>query len=268
MLCFYGVERSLAYTAASIHRRIFRPLERAGVAVTVVAHFNRVPRILGLYSREDRVDLSRDRVRLLDPDMLWIEPQSGGSIEAEAEVIRDIPWRLSGLSPSMYDRFAMAGTNLLHQLHSLSQAHALIQLAGLERVDVIAALRADIRYLDDLDVERIATQIGHGEADLITPDWQKRGGLNDRFGFMNPSAVGPVLERRHDVAAFVADRGYIHAEELMYFTARRAGLRLEHTPMRGERVRATGRVEWEDFEPGDGWVVPATQTAPNATQFG
>ena len=265
MLCFYGVERSLAYTAASIHRRILRPLERSGVAVTLVAHFNRVSRITGLYSREDRIDLSYDKVGLLNPDLLWIEPQSSGNIEAEAEAIRNVPWRLSGLSPLMHDRFVMAGTNLLYQLHSLSQVHALMRLAGLGQVDVVAALRADIRYLDDLDVERIAAQISRGEADLVTPDWQKRGGLNDRFGFIAPSAVRPVLERRHDVAAFVAERGYIHAEELMEFMARRAGLRLAHTPMRGERVRATGRVEREDFEPGDGWVAPASQVAPVST---
>lgn len=261
VLCFYGVERSLAYTATSIHRRILRPLDRAGVSVTVIAHFNRVPRIIGSYSREDHVDLSRDRVRLLDPDMLWIEPQSDSSIHVEAEAIRSVPWRLTGLVPALHDQYAEAGTRLLHQLHSLSQAYALMQLAGLRRMDVVAALRADIRYLDDLDVEHIAAQISQDKADLVTPSWQKRGGLNDRFSFIAPSAVGPVLERRHEVAAFVAERGYIHAEELMDFAVRRAGLRLAYTPMRGERVRATGRPEREDFESDEGWVMPSSQAA-------
>lgn len=108
-------------------------------------------------------------------------------------MIRDVPWRFSRLPAALHDRFADAGTGLLHKLHNLSQAHVLMRLASVGKVDVVAALRADLRYLDDLDMDQIAALIGRSEADLITPDWQNRGGLNDRFAFMAPGAreAGP-----------------------------------------------------------------------------
>ncbi|MGR3371533.1 MAG: hypothetical protein ACU0D1_01925 [Pseudooceanicola nanhaiensis] len=243
VVCFYGVERSLKYTAYGIHRHIFRPLERAGVDVTVVAHFNHIERIGGDYSREGGVRFDRDRVACLNPDLLWVERQHDAAIATELEGTEGVPWIID--TPL----YANSKWNLLHQLHSLSRVADMIDTAGLSGADVFCALRADLQYIDDLDVAGIGGRIASGEADLITPDWQRWIGLNDRFAFLGSRALGPVMRRREAVIGFTHEHGHIHAESLLRDVARDADLKLGFTPMRAERVRGTGWVRHEPFHP-------------------
>lgn len=230
-VCFYGVDQSLLWTAWGIARHIFRPLERAGVRVSVVAHFN-------------RIGSGPDRIHLLNPDVLWVEPQDNAAIAAEMAALEGISW----IDPD--PARAHFKLNLAHQLHSLSRVHELLGMAGLLGADVVAAFRADLQYLDDLDVADIQGRLMAGEADLITPGWEQwRGGLNDRFAFLGPGAVRPVLMRRAMMGPYAAAHGHIQAERLLAFTAAEAGLRLGFTPMRAERVRGNGRVHFEYFPP-------------------
>ena len=229
IVCFYGVDRSLAHTAWGIKRHIFRPLERAGVRVTVVAHFN-------------RITTGPDRIHLLNPDVLWVEPQNKANVATELSLVEGTSW----INPD--PMLAHFKVNLMHQLHSLSRVHEVLGWTGLQKADVVAALRADLQYLDDLDVAGIQERLMSDRADLITPIWERwRGGLNDRFAFLGPRAVRPVLMRRELVGAFIERNGYIHAEQLMAMAA--DGLRNDFTAMRAERVRANGRVKFEFFTP-------------------
>lgn len=243
VVCFYGVDRSLAYTAWGLMRHVFRPLERAGVRVTVVAHFNRIDSLPAGYSGEERVDFTRDRIALLNPDVLWVEPQQDAAIAAEMQALDGIPW--SNRAP----RWANSKKYLAHQLHSLSRVHELIGMAGLGGADVFAALRPDLQFLDDLDVAGIQRRLMSGEVDFISPDWQKWGGLNDRIGFMHAGALQPVMLRRSQMGPFAAAHGYIQSEPLLRFAVEAAGLRVGFTSLRAERVRGNGRVWFERFEP-------------------
>jgi hypothetical protein len=242
VICFYGVDRSLGHTAYGIHRHLIQPLAKAGVSVTVIAHFNRITAINGGYSKERGVDFRKDQVRLVNPDLLWVEQQSDTNIATEMMALDGASWKIDNAL------FAGAKKNLMHQLHSLSRVRDLITLAGAENADVFCAIRADLQYLDDLDVKRIQDDITLGRADLITPDWQSWGGLNDRFCFFGKTALDHVLGRRALVAGFAREHGYIHAEELLLYAAKTAGLRLGQTKMRAERVRGNGRVQFEPFD--------------------
>jgi hypothetical protein len=241
VVCFYGVDRSLRHTAYGIHRHLLQPLGRAGVSVTVIAHFNRIGAITGKYSKEGGVDFSKDQVRLLNPDLLWVEPQTDAAIATEMLALEGVPWKIETAL------FSGAKKNLMHQLHSLGRVRDLVTLAGVANADVFCALRADLQYLDDLNVEQVQNDITSGRADLITPDWQRWGGLNDRFCFFGKSALDHVLGRRALVERFAQENGYIHAEELLLHAAKTGNLRLGHTKMRAERVRGNGRVQFEPF---------------------
>lgn len=245
LVCFYGVDRALAHTIWGLHHHIFRPLAAAGMDVTVAVHFNQVERITGAYSKEDRARLTQDRMALLNPDLALIEVQSEDHIAADMAGLAGVPWRDD--SPL----FAGAIRNLCHQLYSLTRVADLVSAAGISRFDAVLALRADLQFLDDLDPEALLAKLRSG-TDLITPNWQLWGGLNDRFAVMSPRAFQSLFHRRTILPAFARAKGYVHAEELLLYAARAADLRLGFTPMRAERVRATGRVCFEILAPEKG----------------
>jgi hypothetical protein len=240
LICFYGIDRALAHTIWGLHHHIFRPLAAAGMDVTLAVHFNQVERIAGAYSKEGHVRLTKDRMALLNPDLALIEVQSDDHIAGDMAALSGVPWRFD--SPL----FAGAIRNLCHQLYSLSRVADLVSAAGVSRFDAVLALRADLQFLDDLDPLALLQSLQSG-IDLITPNWQLWGGLNDRFAVLSPRAFQPLFHRRALLPAFARDKGYVHAEELLLYAARQAGLRLGFTPMRAERVRATGRVSFEIF---------------------
>lgn len=243
VLCFYGVDRSLKYTSYGIHRHLIAPLVRRGAAITVIAHFNQIDTIAGHYSKEGAVAFRRDRISSLNPDILWVERQRDAAIDEEMQQLEGVDW---GVRTPL---FTGSKKNLMHQLHSLSRVSQLIQMADLHEPVVFALLRADLQYLDDLDVENIQDTLMSGQADIITPDWQKWGGLNDRFAFVSPGAVHTILNRRSLAGEFGRKYGFIHAEKLLLFAAQSANLRHGFTSMRAERVRGTGRVAFESFSP-------------------
>jgi hypothetical protein len=243
VVCFYGVDRSLKYTAYSILRHIFRPLQRARVRVTVVAHFNQISKIAQGNSKEGNVDFTHDRIHLLNADVLWVEPQSDESIRHELQILEGVNWPIS--TPV----FANAKWNLMHQLHSLDRVNTLVHTAGLGNADVFALLRADMQFLDDLDVEAIQRRILSDNIDVITPDWQKWGGLNDRFSFLSRRSIEAIATRRRLVESFAKQHNVIHAERLLLHAAQQGNLNTDFTRMRAERVRGNGHVWFEPFSP-------------------
>lgn len=257
LICFYGIDRALAHTIWGLHHHIFRPLAAAGMDVTLAVHFNQVERIAGAYSKEGRVRLTQDRMALLNPDLALVEAQSEGHIAADMAALAGVPWRFD--SPL----FAGAIRNLCHQLYSLERVADLVAWAGPSRFDAVLALRADLQFLDDLQPAPLLAAL-RGGVDLITPDWQLWGGLNDRFAVLSPRAFHPISHRRQLLPAFAREKGYVHAEELLLYAARAAGLRLGFTPLRAERVRATGRVSFEIFAPERGPADFASQASPAA----
>ena len=241
VICFYGIDRSLKYTRYGIQRHVFGPLQRLGVSATVVCHFNHVEQTREIQERKPWVGQSQDRIADLNPDILWIEPQDETLIEQELRQLDGFGWRPGDqVAPD-------AKRNLLFQLHSLSRAFHLLETCNLAHADLFFLCRADLQFLDDLDVGEIEKAIVQDGVDILTPDWQKWSGLNDRFCALSPRALSPIMNRRRLVGAFCKEYGHIHAETLLSYAVQQNDLRSGHISMRAERVRGTGRVRFEPF---------------------
>ncbi len=237
VVCFFGIDRALEYTSWAITQNILKPLISAGMDVTVVGHFNSVRTINSSNSRESSVSRSRDSIRFLDCDVLWIEPQTPDHIEAELKQLGSAQWKED------LPQFKNALRNLLYQLHSLSRCRDILEMTGLDQANLFLILRADLRYRDQLRVFDMLHRLGSGECDLIVPDWQAWGGLNDRFAFLNKRALLPILGRRREVESFAKEHGYLHAEELLQFTADKHNLKVGFTSLRAQRIRSGGRID-------------------------
>jgi hypothetical protein len=240
LVSFYGLNRSLRWTRRSIEKKIINPLRAAKISVRFCAHFNDPKTIYNEHSEELGITVTRVGINRLPLDYLLIEDQHEQLIP---RVILDtIEYLHHG--PRLERRETML--NLLFQLYSLNQLWRLVELTKND-FDFYIFVRPDMEYLDGLDVDSLCGQIINQNKDLITPSWGKWGGLNDRFAFCSRKGAEVYARRLACVERFCAERGYLHAEELLKSAAEWGNLQVGYTDMRAMRVRADGATIRGEF---------------------
>jgi len=234
---FFGINRSLQWTASSIRRNVLAPLESTGAQARLFAHFNRPERIVSARSGEDQRFQPKGEDRL-PFEAIWSEPQIEGTDPIEAAVLLGAPYF------EEEDVDGQIRRNLALQLHSLSRLRAMVDLACPEGFDVYLLLRPDLNYqtrFDCADFVRVAS----GEFDILVPDWQAWGGLNDRFCIASRRGFETYTSRGAVAGSFIEKHGHIHAEKLLLHAVDASGLKLGWVKTRAQRVRANGQIHHE-----------------------
>lgn len=237
----YGLNRSLAWTRRSIAANVLRPLRATGMNVRFAAHFNMVDVIRNIHSQEDGARGQGSSWRKLPIDALLTEPQGIARLPAKARQWTD---------PRFPDDTAEAcqtRANLMFQLYSLRRLWDLAGLMGAHDADIIVFIRPDLEYLDAIDAPRLVEQIVDGGTDLITANWHRWGGLNDRFAYCSPRGAEVYATRLDRIDDFCRRHGALQAEALLAECATAEGLRLGETGVRAMRVRSNGATWREDF---------------------
>lgn len=238
---FYGLNRSLRWTAGSIVKKILAPLSAANVQLRCIAHFNEPTMIHSEHSEEFDLPVTRLGLRRLPLDAYVLERQEESRLPRAA--VRSVDELTPG--PRLQPRPTMI--NLLSQLYSLKQLWMLAQLTP-DKHDIFIFLRPDLEYLDRIEPQKNLGSILSGEADLITPSWQQWGGLNDRFAFCSQKGAEVYANRIDAVKRFCDENDYLNAEELLGSVARSTQLKLRYTDIRAMRVRADGATLRENFD--------------------
>ena len=237
---FYGLNRSLRWTAASINKNVIAALRRGDVEVTCAAHFNEPGVIHDERSGELGIVIDRTGISRLPLDALIIEKQEEARLPASVlQAISDLPE-----GPDVAPLQTMM--NLLWQLYSLSQLWKLIHVTP-DHYDGYVFLRPDMEYLDALDPS-LLRQVAGGEVDLISGSWGQWGGLNDRFGICSPRGAEVYAQRICGVERLCEDKSFLHGEPLLKSVAERANLKLGYTGVRAMRVRADGGTVRGEFD--------------------
>ncbi len=235
---YFGLTRSLRFTAPAIRGNILAPLRQHGFDILQVGHFNLPERIDNPRSGEAGIVPDRGEAALLDLDLCWIEPQRDGAIAREYELASAFP-------DAFADGYASL-RNLCHQLRSLDRLWSLITLAAPDPADLVIFLRPDLLYLDRLDPPTTLAPLLADACDLVVPSWQGWGGINDRFAFATAAAAGIYASRWRCLVDACLDMGFLHAEHFLRQVVERAGLRTVTTELRAVRVRADGRISGND----------------------
>ena len=102
-------------------------------------------------------------------------------------------------------------------------------------------------YIDPMPVAEIFDLIVTHGVDLVTPDWHKWGGANDRFAFCSRRGASVYLNRIDWLRQYCLSTNEFQSEGLLQYAIDKSGLRAGLTGMRAKRVRATGAIREEDF---------------------
>lgn len=238
-ICLFGIARSLDKTATSIEENVIAQAAKLGEIVKL-AHFFDQPVISNLRTGEHNVAVATDEESLPLDQVKQSKPET-------QEILEDIR-KLSVYGDAWCDKFASL-RNLVHQLHSLRSVSVLEEQC---RPDIVAFIRPDLNYHDSLHaVFRKAVRAHRSGASVVfAPDWQRWGGVNDRFAI----AVGREAARAYGnrisyAQEFCQSLGRpLHSERLLAFALERSKVKVVPIPHRASRVRANGIQSWEDFD--------------------
>ena len=234
-VCFFGITRSLKYTLPSIEKNIIRPARQHG-NVVILAHFFNQPSIYNPRSGE-RGHLDTEEHKVLQADQCVVE-EPDSCLEF---------WKYSELKSygdSWHDGFRSM-RNLVHQLHSLNEVTKMA-LSG--RSDVCLFCRPDLEYHDDLSA-LISQALAKPGPEIVLPNWQAHGGLNDRFaicaGREAAKSYGMRVQLMHQ---YCRETGLpVHSEKLLKYAAVAGRIPTRTVFHRASRVRFDGTIKQEDF---------------------
>jgi hypothetical protein len=238
-LGFFGITRSLRYTAHGIARNIVAPLRRAGLPPRCFGHFHRPPRIDNPRSREAGCAVDPTEAKLLGCEALMQEKQEPALIENEYAFCASFP-------DHFQDGYASV-RNLCFQLRSLRQLWGLMA-EHVTEADWVLFLRPDLDYLDPLDPRAAIARLEAAGCDWGVPRWHGWGGLNDRMALCRGDAAADYATRGAAIYEAAAALNGLHGESLLAYAARRRGIRVGEFAMRAVRVRADGRPAPQDVQ--------------------
>ncbi|KAJ1454855.1 hypothetical protein M885DRAFT_521130 [Pelagophyceae sp. CCMP2097] len=233
-VCFYGLNRSLRHTLASIRGHVLQPLREACVQADVFFHT--------WVGEGDASSLAaaQEELRLLNSSGL-----RGYAITDQVRWARDADLaQLMGLDK----RYAGANMqNMLRQLGSLKLVTQLWQaqasVGGDAYYDAVLYIRPDLKVLDKVDVDQL---LALKPSELLTPYWHQWSGLNDRVAFAGVFAAA-AFGLRYDAVQRYAAMHFVRSESfLKWALARDATVSLSPLSLRAQRVRATGVVADND----------------------
>jgi hypothetical protein len=238
---FFGLNRSLNITWGSICISIAEPLKSVGFRIVSAAHLNSPKMIHSPRSGEVHVVATNLGIENMDCELIWQEPQRADCIEPLAsEICANYHMRDED------DEDQIIRRNALLQMYSQSRLLAMLRLIGLDRFKMFCFVRPDLLFLDDIPPQAIKSIID-GTADVITPDWHRWGGLNDRFSLCSRRGAEVYLSRLDWVSSFCAEKGYFHPEEILLYSIERSKLIYDFMHTRARRVRSDGLIRNEDF---------------------
>jgi hypothetical protein len=232
-----------------ISTSVIEPLRGLGFSIVSAAHLNSPKFINSPRSGEREIVAASFGIQNIDCELIWQEPQRDDCIEPLASIIyANYPMK------GEVDDDRMTRRNALLQMYSQAKLLGMLRLIGLDRFKVFCLLRPDLLFLDKISTEAISS-IADGSVDIITPSWERWGGLNDRFALCSPRGMEVYLSRSDWVLRFCQEKGYFHPEEILLYSMERSGLKYDFMPTRARRVRSTGYIVDEDFTSASNAVI-------------
>ena len=232
-IALFGLNRSLPWTHKSIIDNLITPLREYGAQVKLFGHFNIPTTIHNPRSGENVGSFKNRGINLLAFDQVIMAPQKDEEVAVLLEKFKHHD--LQSNDPTVNSH-----RNLIHQYRSLHAVTQMIKSAEGDKVDAVLFARPDVEYLDRLLPADALPNLLSGRFDILTPTWQRWGGLNDRVCMCNLRAAKIYADRISIIDDVVANNTPMNAESILWHTVQQHSLKNGDLNLRGVRVRATG----------------------------
>jgi hypothetical protein len=232
---FFGITRSLKWTAPSIKKNIIDPIRPLG-NIMVYGHFYKIKFIKNKRSGENQPVHQNDDKNLKFDELLLENPD---------HILKKIDYKKILSYGDAWDDDGKSLSNLIHQLASLKRLAGLISK---QKPDVVILARPDLYYRDSfLDVVKLHLKLPSYYVSV--PHWQWFGGVNDRFAVLGYEAFLAYASRLDAVHKYLeTEKKPLHSESFLWKTLIRNNIIISTMDIKAHRVRANGIELSEGFE--------------------
>jgi hypothetical protein len=242
-VCFWGVNRALPHTVASIDKNIFGALEEHFVEYDVFFHTYSLLNVTSAWAEENGVAVpgAADELRRFQARKHLARYEVTN--QDDFDLMSD--WK-SYKVPQWGHRWTQdVILNVLRSTFSLHRVTALWQLEVAERprcYSQVLYVRPDLHYMTTLNVPQL---LSAGDYDFLTPNWGQYRGINDRLGAGGLKAAR-AFGSRSLLAHAYGQRRPFHPESFARWSLDREGVNLGFFCLCGVRERSDGRVLKDD----------------------
>ena len=229
----FGIPRGAQVTLPRIRRLWLEPLGQAS-ELKVFCHLFRQVRIENPTTGENGRLAESDLDAFSSFECAVEEPDLPG-LQEELEQVRAFG--------DFADDNLISLRNLIHQLHSL---RAVTLAARRFEPDAVVFLRPDLLYHTPAPVAAI---LDVKPRTCMLPPWHWWGGYNDRLSVCGSEAYVGYGTRGDVKLDYCRSRGPLHPEKLLRFALRSADVHLRTLDVFASRVRVSGLVKRENFDP-------------------
>lgn len=236
LIIFFGIFRSPEICMPSLRKKLIEPAHNFFQSIKIMVSTNIPDRIQNVRSAELEIKYDAKAQLELNADFYVLHRQN---IDLVSPYLLHAQQRRDPFNDEW-----KSITNLLFQLHSLQQAwkFATNNIGVLNNTDTILFARPDLVYLDDFDFQHI-----HEDRPVVvTPDWQKHGGQNDRFALCNIQGAEIYANRLNWIQQYCKYH-VLHPESFLQFVLKKSNTEIRYISTRAARVRSNGRVVSENF---------------------
>ena len=228
-LCFFGLTRSLKYTINSIQKNILDVLKDNDIEYTIYLHTYDLEKLDLKRSQENNCKLDIHEYKLLKPDYIQITHQEDFDKSFDWDYVKKFgnPWKDQ---ENNYDNLY----NLFRQLNSIQICTQLWK--NHNEYDCYLYLRPDLNYEDKLNINEL-NLVYENKNSIITPDWMKNSGLNDRFAFGSKESILKWANRIDDRIEY---QKKFHSEKYLNWVMKKYHIKNYFTKMKACRIRANG----------------------------
>jgi len=234
-ICFFGLTRSLDFTIDSIKNNILAPLEESNINYDIILHTYDLKYIKLKRSGENN-KLNTEEWNKLNPDYYKIDNQDTFDKSYNYEYVKSFgdAWNTNFENT----------INLIRQFNSLKQVWKLVESTK-NNYECLIFLRPDLKYTTKLDIRYINKNLYSNI--ILTPYWQKWGGINDRIGIGNYNTMEKYANRLDDVSDFLeSTKKPLHAEKFLKFVLNKYNIKNKELKLVGKRIRSNGSIEKSD----------------------
>ena len=234
-IAFYGITRSLKYTAESINTNLIKPTRKFGNCKVFAHFFNQ--KIINNPRTNEYLENDTNQSNMLHIDHKVISEIK--KIEA-SKILKDlIPYG------NAWEDNLESLQNIIRQLISLKIVTGIIENDN--HYDYVMFARPDMEYHNEIDWSYITNY--SDTSTIFVPDWQWSGGINDRFAICGSKAF-PVYGYRlnHTLEYCRAQKLPLHSERLLYYIIKNSTCHIKTVELKATRIRATGTRAEESFK--------------------